>query len=37
MKFVLECVDWSHRADYIRSRHHVEPSWANEAVTDPAA
>ena len=26
--------DWSKRADYIRTRHAVEPSWANEAVED---
>ncbi len=30
-------VDWSKRADYIRTRHAVEPSWANEAVEDDHA
>lgn len=33
----MERIDWSQRADYIRARHHVEPSWATEAVNDPAA
>lgn len=33
----VEHIDWSHRADYIRTRHHVEPSWATEAVNDPAS
>lgn len=37
MKFMPERVDWSHRANYIRTRHHVEPLWATEAVNDPAA
>ena len=31
---MLVRVDWSKRADYIRTRHAVEPSWANEAVED---
>lgn len=30
-------VDWSHRAEYIRSRHGVHPTWANEAVDDDHA
>jgi hypothetical protein len=30
-------VDWSKRAEYVRSRHGVEPEWANEAVSDPHA
>lgn len=30
-------VDWSKRADYVRSRHAVEPAWADEAVSDPHA
>lgn len=29
-----EQVDWSHRADYISSRHQVTTQWANEAVAD---
>lgn len=28
-------IDWSMRADYIRERHHVDPSWADEAINDP--
>jgi hypothetical protein len=34
---VSERADWSKRADYIRSRHQVQPSWAVEAVNDPTA
>lgn len=30
-------VDWSKRAEYLRSRHGVEPTWADEAVDDPHA
>lgn len=30
-------VDWSKRADYVRVRHGVEPSWATEAVSDEHA
>ncbi len=30
-------VDWSKRAEYIRSRHAVEPTWANEALEDDHA
>ena len=37
MEFVAERVDWSKRADYIRSRHGVHPAWAEEAVTDVGA
>ena len=38
--------DWKHRADYIRTRStrkestgetNIEPEWADEAFTDPAA
>lgn len=34
---VLQRVDWSKRADYIRARHDVAPAWAAEAVNDPTA
>lgn len=27
-------MDWSKRAEYIRSRHGVDPAWADEAVED---
>lgn len=27
-------VDWSKRADCVRARHAVEPTWADEAVAD---
>ena len=27
-------VDWSKRAEYVRSRHGVDPTWADEAVED---
>ncbi len=37
MKFVVHRVDGSKRADYVRSRHQLEPAWADEAVNDPAA
>lgn len=30
-------VDWSKRSQYIRSRHAIEPTWANEAVQDAHA
>ena len=30
-------VDWSKRAEYLRSRHGVEPAWADEAVDDAHA
>jgi hypothetical protein len=30
-------VDWSQRASYIRERHQVESTWADEAVNDPGA
>ena len=30
-------VDWSKRAEYIRSRHGVDPAWADEAVQDDHA
>lgn len=30
-------VDWSKRAEYIRTRHAVEPTWANEALEDDHA
>jgi hypothetical protein len=30
-------VDWAKRADYIRTRHGVEPEWADEAVSDEHA
>lgn len=29
--------DWSKRADYIRARHAIEPSWADEALNDAHA
>lgn len=32
-----ERIDWSKRAGYIRTRHAVEPGWANEAVEDEHA
>jgi hypothetical protein len=34
---VSQRVDWSKRADYIRSRHAVEPGWADEAAADEHA
>lgn len=37
MEYAPGRVDWSKRADYIRSRHHVDPAWASEAVADPDA
>lgn len=37
MKYMAERIDRSQRADYIRVRHHVEPSWTTEAVNDPIA
>lgn len=30
-------VDWSKRAEYIRARHGIDPSWADEAVGDEHA
>lgn len=30
-------VDWRKRADYIRARHAIEPSWADEAIGDTQA
>lgn len=30
-------VDWTRRAGYIRRRHGIEPTWADEAVADPQA
>jgi len=30
-------LDWSKRAEYVRSRHGVEPAWADEAVEDDHA
>lgn len=30
-------IDWSKRAEYIRSRHNVESAWADEAVDDDHA
>ena len=30
-------VDWSKREEYIRSRHGIEPTWAEEAVVDAHA
>lgn len=30
-------VDWSRRAEYVRSRHSIEPAWADEAVVDAHA
>ena len=30
-------VDWSRRADYVRTRHGVEPAWADQAVADDHA
>ncbi|GAA1212198.1 hypothetical protein GCM10009676_42980 [Prauserella halophila] len=30
-------VDWSKRADYVRKRHAIETSWADEAVQDAYA
>ena len=29
--------DWSRRAEYVRSRHGVDPTWADEAVQDDHA
>lgn len=37
MDYMSGRVDWSHRDNYIRTRHHVDPVWATEAVNDPAA
>jgi hypothetical protein len=30
-------VDWSKRAEYVRSRHSVAPRWADEAVNEDHA
>lgn len=30
-------VDWSKRAEYIRSRHGIDPDWADQAVDDVEA
>ena len=30
-------VVWSKRADYVRSRHGVDPAWADDAVNDDHA
>ena len=30
-------MDWSKRAEYVRSRHGVESAWADEAVEDDHA
>lgn len=30
-------IDWRKRATYIRTRHGVEPAWADEAVNDEHA
>lgn len=30
-------VDWHKRAEYIRSRHAIDPAWADEAVSDEHA
>ena len=30
-------VDWSKRAEYVRSRHGIDPRWADEAVDDAHA
>jgi len=30
-------LDWSKCAEYVRSRHGVEPAWADEAVEDDHA
>jgi hypothetical protein len=30
-------VDWSKRAEYVRSRHGIDPAWADEAVRDDHA
>lgn len=30
-------IDWTKRADYLRTRHGVEPAWASEAVDDEHA
>jgi len=30
-------VDWTRRSEYIRSRHGMEPAWADEAVEDDHA
>jgi hypothetical protein len=30
-------VDWTKRAGYIRTRHALEPDWADEAVADEHA
>ena len=30
-------VDWSKRADYVRSRHAIDTRWADEAVEDDHA
>jgi hypothetical protein len=37
VKYVMSRIDWSKRADYVRERHHVETTWADEAVADPEA
>ena len=30
-------MDWSKRAEYVRSRHGIDPRWADEAVNDAHA
>ena len=30
-------MDWRKRADYVRSRHGVDPGWADEAVNEDHA
>ncbi|MGH9090080.1 MAG: transposase [Acidimicrobiales bacterium] len=30
-------MDWSKRAEYVRSRHGIDPVWADEAVDDDHA
>lgn len=30
-------LDWTHAADKVRRKHHIEPAWGDEAYADPAA
>ncbi len=34
---MAERIDWAKRASYVRSRHGLETTWANEAANDPGA
>lgn len=30
-------MDWSKRADYVRARHGIDPTWASQAINDEHA